>query len=490
MNNPCQTRHKELKRNLIFILLPVLFVLLSSCGGGGFQTVLNGVGGTGITMGKISSFGSIHVNGIDFNTDNATFTRDGVTAKIQSDFHTGEIVTVTGQVDRNTKTGVATSVVFSDILEGPVSSVATGNTIRILDQNIVTNSLTVFHGFEKLSDLVVGNIVEISGFTSSKGDINATSLTLIETAFTDGMVIGVEGNISQLNTAERTFKINNLTINYANAMFSNISENELVDGLYLGVDTNKNIINNTLVASVVERIENTLNSGDIYEVEGLVSRFTSSADFDVDELSVITNDKTAFINGVPADVKLDTFMRINGTVNAQGVIVASEITFLELPVASLIEGIVEAVDTSASTITVLGNTFVIDLFTLLTDETTEDFTPINLEQFVVGDAVFIVADKEGSTLTAIRLSKIAAITSVFLSSQVENFDTGLALLTIFGHTVMTNENTQYFDEEGFSITPSVFFDTLVDGSTVVDVTGYLAENNVILADVIGIQNDF
>ncbi len=47
--------------------------LLVSCG----DLTTAGIGGTGITSGEITGFGSIFVNGVEFNTDNSHFEVDG-----------------------------------------------------------------------------------------------------------------------------------------------------------------------------------------------------------------------------------------------------------------------------------------------------------------------------------------------------------------------------------------------------------------------------
>ena len=476
-------------------LATYLLSLITSCGGTGsdFQ-VANGVGGTGITMGKITGFGSIHVNGIKFNTDTATFTRDRVGSKAQSDFHTGEIVRVIGNIDKNTQTGIATEVIFSDILEGSVTSVAVKNTIKILEQNIITDQLTLFHGFNKLSDLKLGNIVEVSGFSNAQGDVKATSLTLIEGSFTDGVFLGVEGIVSSLNKEKNTFKINNLTINYTSALFENVSVGSLENGLFLFVDANQDISNGIMIASNIFVLSDDLNTGDIIEIEGLVSRFVSSTNFDIEEFPVTTTVQTRYKNGKASDLGLDNFMRISGKVNAQGVIVADEITLLDLGVDAtsdiIIEANVEAIDLTNKTVTILGHTIKVDLFTLLSDETTENFVALNLSQLVVGDSVFIVAtptvDGTEEVLIASRLSKIETISSIFLSAIIQNSDEQLTTLKLLGHTIITDNFTLYQNEDGEDITAATFFSLITDGESLINVSGNLLPDGSIQADFVDV----
>jgi hypothetical protein len=164
-----------------------LLQLLNACGEGG-------IGGTGITLsGRINSFGSIIVNGIEFNTDNATLVRDNSLASRQSDFAVGEVVTVTGYINTNKKTGVANKVVFSDLIEGPVTAkpALLADNFMVMGQTIRINDLTVLHGFLTLNDLNPADIVEISGFVDSSGIIQASSITLKNAAISNFEIKGI-----------------------------------------------------------------------------------------------------------------------------------------------------------------------------------------------------------------------------------------------------------------------------------------------------------
>ena len=70
-----------MKRVTLKNLLALIFItlLLTSCGGGG--STIAGIGGTGITTsGTITGFGSIFVNGVEYDLTGAGITVDGVPA--------------------------------------------------------------------------------------------------------------------------------------------------------------------------------------------------------------------------------------------------------------------------------------------------------------------------------------------------------------------------------------------------------------------------
>jgi len=64
----------------VILMLPLIGALLfGGCGGGDpFSVAEGGIGGTGISTGTVTGIGSIKVNGVTFNTDNAAIYVEGV----------------------------------------------------------------------------------------------------------------------------------------------------------------------------------------------------------------------------------------------------------------------------------------------------------------------------------------------------------------------------------------------------------------------------
>ena len=167
-------------RRLILIFL--FSLLLPSCNSN-TQLAEGGIGGTGIAYGTITGFGSIWVNGVRYDVSNASFTRDGVSASGQSDYRIGEVVTINGSVNADGISGVASNVEFDDLLEGTVSQASSdGSTLQVLGQTVSTDARTVLHGFALLTDLQVGNVVEVSGYRQGQV-IRATSIVFKQSSF-------------------------------------------------------------------------------------------------------------------------------------------------------------------------------------------------------------------------------------------------------------------------------------------------------------------
>ena len=152
--------------------IPVLLLgfLSLSCGIGGSDFAGGGTGGTGISTGAISGFGSVVVNDVHFRTDAKTKKLlNGVTdssGRMDNNiFAVGMVVTVRhGTGDNN-----AQVIEYRDNLRGPIAAIATGadNIIEILGQSVIVDDAAIF------ASLRQSDIVEISGFADNAGRIRA-----------------------------------------------------------------------------------------------------------------------------------------------------------------------------------------------------------------------------------------------------------------------------------------------------------------------------
>lgn len=307
---------------------------LSSCGGDGTLVADGGINGTGITsIGRITEFGSIYVNGIKFEVDNASFTRDGVVSQGQSEFSLGEYIVIKGTLSSDQLSGIASEVLFSDILEGEVTNISIdGSSIDVLGQTITVDNQTKFHDFNSLSDLFLGNIVEVSGIKTSGTTSIATSIKRKELSFDDDSENELKGTVSNLDTVNKTFNINTIIIDYTGAELDGFGAEGLQNGLFVEVKSKSKLTNNILVATEVELEEDEHHETDEdteLELEGLVTRYISATDFDVNGLTVTTTVDTEFEGGTTSDITLDVLVEVKGLVNAFGILVAKEVKFEE-----------------------------------------------------------------------------------------------------------------------------------------------------------------
>src|SRR3569832_1212735 len=79
-------------------LVLVLLAGLAACTGDGTQPAGGGIGGTGVSQGPITGYGSIFVIGVEFVTSSSTILRDGTT-DTQKEKRIGMVVTVDGSIN-------------------------------------------------------------------------------------------------------------------------------------------------------------------------------------------------------------------------------------------------------------------------------------------------------------------------------------------------------------------------------------------------------
>ncbi|MGB1011973.1 MAG: DUF5666 domain-containing protein [Thiolinea sp.] len=384
-------------------LSAVTCCLLSACMSGDLQLSEGGIGGTGIAFGTITGFGSIWVNGVRYDVSNASFTRDGASASGQGDYRIGEVVTINGSVNADGVSGTASSVEFDDLLEGPVSTASTdGSTISILGQTVRTDAHTVLHGFAALQALQAGNVVEVSGYRVAS-EIRATSITLKQSTFTANQsMLEVKGTVGAVDLVARTFVLGQWLVDYTNASLE-LPGNMPQTGQYVEVKSAQAPQGNRLLATEVELEDErpVFGSGAEVELEGIVTAFTSSVQFSVNGQPVITNASTRFKYGIPADVQLNTQLEVEGTIDANGVLVAEEVSLQQRSESdsSELEGRITALNAATQEIMLSGMTIVVDSRTSLVAEINDRYVSLQFADLRVNDLIEV----DGSRLNDGRI---------------------------------------------------------------------------------------
>jgi len=307
--------------------------------------------------GIITGFGSVYVDGVEFETDGASITIDGVPATEQ-DLHVGMLVHLEGSDDGTN--GNATSISFEDEVEGLVTQTVADGGLQVMGLSITVDSSTNLDGLTDVADLTVGQEVEISGYPDGNGGIHATYIEL-EGSYNGTDEIEVKGTVSNLNTTAMTFTIGAMTVDYSGADTSEAGD--LADGLYVEVkaESAPDATTGILTASKVE-LENggsygvDGDEGEDLEVEGMISA-----------IDTVSTPNTITVNGQTFDVPegfdisgfaegdmIDLDIEI-----VNGVATISEIedeSHDDVPGKIEIEGIASATDTVNNTITVAGLT--------------------------------------------------------------------------------------------------------------------------------------
>ncbi len=319
---------KNLKISYIAVLL--LSFLSFSCGGGSdTQMASGGIGGTGISQGPITEFGSIFVNGVQFDTTEATVTIDDQSASA-NDLDLGMFVTVKGTIDPNGLTGKAQTIDFEEDVKGPIDSIdIPSNTLVVMEQTVRVDSRTQFKEVSGFSALQVNDMLKVSGLPAANGIILATLIEVESEPFIPNQTqIEMIGTIQGLDTDNKIFFIGSQKVNYSGASFEDMIESDLINGLLLEAEGTRDL-DGVLNATRIEKEEALpeLEEGIELELDGFVTSFTNPSIFSVSSQAVETTSETSFKDGFAGDIALNVHLEVEGTVNAEGVLIAEKISF-------------------------------------------------------------------------------------------------------------------------------------------------------------------
>ena len=281
---------------------------------------IQGSGRTRVTaFGPVELNGSVLVNGVAYDASSAHVVIDGHPAAL-TELHKGHLVAVKGTLAADGATGVAEEVsLVSDVL-GEITAVdANAGTILLLGQSVrVTDATSLDPRIQPASvaGLQPGMIVEVSALGDSSGQLIASRVEL-EGGMASAQARGV---IAALDASNHTFRINGLSVDYSGASI----EGALADGAIVTVQGAAPGGGTALIAASAEIFAGYGVPGERGDLEGIITAFASSADFDVNGQPVIGDAGTAYVlhgEGLAAD----TLVHVSGRFDASGVLVADKI---------------------------------------------------------------------------------------------------------------------------------------------------------------------
>lgn len=401
-----------------------------------------GIQGTGApvaagvtSVGPISGFGSIIQGGVEYQTTGAQIQVDDQPAT-EAQLQVGDVVTITGTVNPDGTTGVATAVTYASDLRGPLTAVdaangtlnVLGQTVRITDDTLFDDSLQA----DSIDAIAVGAAIEVSGAPNAAGEIVASRVELA----TVGAPLQVKGMVQSLDTTARTFLINGLTVDYSNVVPTGTLANSstvLVRGT--------GVANGVLAATEV-RVLGTVafTANDNGRFEGLITSFTSDADFAIGSQRITTDSTTQFDLG-GATLGVDVPVRVRGTFNASGVLAASRVE-VKSKNLSLVRGLVDAVSANEKTLTILGVAITTSANTSFDDKSSEKVKSFSLADVRTGDYVEVrgVPGTAGS-LAATLVERNKPEDRVYLQGLATNLAS--PNFSVLGVQVMTSEQTKF-----------------------------------------------
>lgn len=321
---------------LRFMLLAFFTWMPLGCGGGGDSQAGGGIGGTGLyasSVGTVTEFGSVVVNGVTYETRNARVIVEnepkgtGDEAVLQN-LAVGMVVRVEGWLNDEVS-GTAEQVFFSADLQGPVESLTILDSrtqrVVILGQPVVIDDRTLFRN-TAASAISQGMVLEVSGYADENGVILATFAGKVADSLPSGGAVKIKGEVQDLNTGAKTFRIGSLAIDYAGA--TRLPPAGLATGQFLEV-RGRLQAPGLLAADRIDLAED-IGSGafETVDLEGIVSQMSSTAEFRVGRRTIRTDSDTTWANLVPEDLTPGTRVIVRGVL-VGGDILAREIRLFE-----------------------------------------------------------------------------------------------------------------------------------------------------------------
>ena len=358
------------------ILLASALISCGGSGGGGYAG--GGIDGSGfVSQGSVSAFGSIEVNGVDFDTTNAAVIIRGEEVGVGDDavrenIDIGKVVIVEGRRVGEAGTLVADRVIYSSSVQGPVASIQSIDPslkqVMVLGQKVILNVVTLFRD-TTFDGLAPNDIVEISGFLDDTGAIWATFVGKTG-VFVPGLEAEVKGFVNNLDADLKTFQINGLIVNYASADTSRLPDGTLSNGLLVEAIGILDAVGAEMSATEIgPGDEISVADANEIEVTGFVTALFSLSEFTVGNQRVQSDVGTLFVDGTQADVALGAKIEVSGILS-NGVLYATEIEFWQ-PDQIEFEGPVSAI-ASANEFTVGSQLVQTDSGTVFEGGTPED----------------------------------------------------------------------------------------------------------------------
>ncbi|MFL1405805.1 DUF5666 domain-containing protein [Marinobacter sp. M1N3S26] len=411
------------------LMIGALAGSLAACGGGGGSGSGSGSGddsasASGTSVGPVSGFGSVYVNGTYFNTDDlggSITSDDGLT--LENELEKGMILLVKADWDDDRNEGRARSVEYDDTLRGALTTfswddVENTGSLTVAGQTVVLDGRTVIRSGADLATVsgAPGNYrVRVSAWRQGDGSFRASFVGIrpIGDRFTDDdeLETEVEGVIADLDRDTRTFTINGLQVDYGLAEFDDDLDgaDDLRNGLIVEVEGY--LSEGVLMAREIEGDDDGFEDDDDVEVSGAIAGDydASARRFTLNGVTVQVTGDTEFDDGLRESQLADgLFVKVEGKYRG-GLLEAEEIEPRDGDAE--LEGVIDSVNLAEDRMQVSGVTVAITANSLIKDDDDDDARrrTQDLESLVQGQYVEIEgrqqSDGSGSFLEAFKIER-------------------------------------------------------------------------------------
>ena len=442
-------------------------LVLIACGGSSGGGGISGIDGSGApvavsTTGTIDGFGSVIVNGVRYNSDKAQILINGEIAT-EDNLQTGYQVSMTGKIADN-GTATADKIEFTPNIIGAISR-KNKNSLVVMDQVIKINNDTIFDvaiSPRSILGLDPGTVILVSGSLAADGSISATRVELAKNARQQ-----LVGFVNELNSVNMTFVLNHQRVSYAGANLDLGSRN-LRNGLLIsarGTLGDNQLLQATQVKAIATEFSAGISSA---SVEGYVTRFVSTTDFDVAGIHVTTNAQTRYENGNAGNLAMELAVEVEGKVDGNGKLLANKIEF-ERKINNRIAGKVTGINTLSDTgiitgiLEVEGSSIRTTVSTRYEDKGRSRVKRFNFSSLQIGDFVEVTGYSADAGFIATKIER-EENQGTFNEREMTGVITGINgnVFKLFGREISTDGDTDFFDQDGNPLDAAAFF-TVADG---------------------------
>jgi hypothetical protein len=470
-----------MKRKPLFNALAIALTtsgLVACGGGGGDDTTTTSTTSSKTIVGTLTGFGSVYVNGIEFDTSSSSFDVDDDSSTAdQSDLAVGMLVRVEGSVNDDGVSGTATSIYYDDDVEGPIDTGslvpvdATTKTFTVLGLDVMVDANTTVFDDVTFDTLAEGDVVEVSG--TFDGDyIVATRIEKQSDTDQDyelkGTVVNYDGSSISLTL------LNGMAAGPYDASGASV-EGTVSSGVFVEVKLRDDGAGLSATAIEVDDADSLVGDEEDVSIHGLISGDSASG-FLINTTPFSVNDSTVYepttLEGTLAagmEVEVEGYMQ-------DGTLIATKVESehegedeieLEARVSS-----VTATDSTTGSITLDmdgTNTLTVqtDTTTLFEDDSSSDSDgdgSFTLSELTSTDFVEVDAYWNGTDLVAAKLKRTDSIEATTLKAPVEAVEPGISV-TLLGITYTMDSSTSY-DVDDVSTTSTLFFEALDVGERV------------------------
>ena len=447
-------------------------------GGGGTSLAGGGIGGTGITSGTITGFGSVFVNGVEFETDGSSFDVDDNIGTDQDVLGLGMVVTVTGSINPDGVTGTALSILYDDEVEGPIADDPVEDADRVTKTFtvlgitvVVDRNTTVFSGTDYDYDsLAMDNIVEVSGFFDGTGALQATRLEKTGQLTLGLSGVEMRGTVRAFNGTD-TFLLDGITVMFDGSTDLSEVPGGVIDGGQF-VEVTGTLETPTFITALRIELESEGfdDDEDRVSIQGLVTDFTGIGNF--------------MVNGQPVDASAADFepaslaasLGNNASVEVSGPIVGGVLQAIEVEQRGGEIKIIAPVTTFDAeagwvNVSVVGGETDI---TVLTDSQTQfederdgldDCSLASLSSLMLGEGLIVEGFINGGSNVLASSIKCDDLEKIELRGPLDaaSGDDTSGTVTILGVTIATDVATKFEDGNDAPISGTSFFGTVSPG---------------------------